>query len=348
MQIPSNRFRSRVLPALICGGMAANSLVLSACQQTSQDPMLASETSETAEPAPSTTIANTFEESQVLKNNQVTSADRNHATALLMQWWDLFEAPAETDRDFLVDHIFAEDVILRMSGGDLEGRDAVRAALGAIPATDGRSHHLHTVDVSHLNGNVYSLEATFQYHIDHLDGKIEAGESAYNHKVRKAADGSFTLAEIKAEVLAPLEDVAFLPSYDINRARGALAYYLGTTDTLMDDYPALEVVLTSDAEIHGMFDPTKQTFNTRGDGVLRGIGEISPWLASRQTAFKQVAHTIGDIEVQSQTGEHLIILAQIETKAWPKTGDKIEISLPIEIEMVETGEQFMRINRIER
>ncbi|MEM9571356.1 MAG: nuclear transport factor 2 family protein [Pseudomonadota bacterium] len=342
MQKPPVRLKSQFKPALLAGGLAVSLLLMPACQQSSSDP---------AAPAASEATTNATETSAIgdeMAVSQVTSADRNHATALLMQWWDLFEAPAESDRSILIDRIFAQDVVLNMAAGNLEGRDAVIAALGGIPETNGRSHHLHTFELTHIDSDLYALEATFQYHIAHLDGTVEAGESAYHHKIRKSADGSFSLVEINAEVLTPLEDVVFVPSYDINRARGALAYYLGTTDTLSDDYPALAAVLSSDAEIHGMFDPAKQTFNRRGDGVLRGLDEISPWLASRQASFDQVAHTISVIEVQSRADDRIKVLAQIETEAWPKTGDKIEVSLPIQIEMIETGEAFMRIAKINR
>lgn len=340
-----NRSKRRDLlpkPLLKSGGLSAALLLATACQQVQPTPEISPSTA--ADAALEEPLAQTSEAAQLL----VTSADRNHATALLMQWWDLFEGPAGSDRTFLIDTIFAEDVILHMQAGDLEGRDAVRAALGAIPETNGRSHHLHTISLAHLEADLYALEATFQYHIAHTDGTIEAGESAYDHKVRKAADGTFSLTEIRAEVLTPLDDVTFTPSYDVNRARGALAYYLGTTDTLTDDYPALAVVLTSDAEITGMFDPSKQTFNVRGDGVLRGLAEISPWLASRQSSFEQVAHTISAIKATPQADGRINVEAQIETEAWPISGDKIEVSLPIEIEMVETGETFMRIARINR
>lgn len=277
-----------------------------------------------------------------------TSSDRNLATALLMQWWDMFEAPRDADRSFLADKIFADDVVLHMQAGDLHGVDAVRAALAAIPETNGRSHHLHTLDLSPLGDDLYALEATFQYHIAHTDGTVEAGESAYHHTVRKTSEGHFVLAEINAEVLESLSDVTFIPSYEVNKARGALAYYLGTTDILIDAYPDLKNVLAEDAEIHGMFDPQKQTFNDRGDGVLIGYDEISPWLASRANAFEAVAHTIGAIEITGQDGSRFDIKAQIETQAWPKSGDEISVSLPISFVMTDTGEQFMRIARIYR
>ncbi len=345
MQNPIPRRKSSARGAMLVGGLITSLLMTSACQHSTQDQAAAPGAAKT-ETAPSTNVLS--DQIQEAPSEQVTSADRNYATALLMQWWDLFEAPPGADRSFLIDEIFSEDVVLRMAAGDLEGRDAVRAALSAIPETNGRSHHLHSVTLTYLDSNLYSLEATFQYHIAQLDGSVEAGESAYHHKVLKEADGTFTLVEIEAEVLTPLEDIDFVPSYEINRARGALAYYLGTTDTLKDDYPALTQVMSRNSEIHGMFDPAKQTFNTRGDGVLRGIAEISLWLASRQASFSQVAHTISAMEVQSIASDRIGVLAQIETEAWPQKGEKIEVSLPIQIEMIETGGTFMQIARIDR
>lgn len=345
MQNPDSRYSPSVKQLMLAGSVLTTLQLMSACQHTTHSQMSAPAAMETEVLTSTDALQDQADE---VARIDVTSADLNYATALLMQWWDLFEAPPETDRSFLIDRIFSEDIVLHMAAGDLEGRDAVRAALGAIPATNGRSHHLHSLTLTHVKGDLYALEATFQYHIARLDGTIEAGESAYHHKIRKAADGTFTLAEIKAEVLTPLEDVDFVPSYELNRARGALAYYLGTTDTLKDDYPALTNVLSLESEIHGMFDPTKQTFNSRGDGVLRGVTEISSWLASRQAYFDQVAHTISTIEIQSLIDNRVSVLAQIETEAWPKTGDKIDVSLPIQIEMINTGDALMQIAKIQR
>lgn len=332
---------------LVATCSAATLIFLGACQtatpedtsapevETTSTSEVMSQASETPIEAPTTLIS-------------ATSNDRNLATALLMQWWDMFEAPRDADRSFLADKIFADDVVLHMQAGDLHGVDAVRAALAAIPETNGRSHHLHTLDLSPLGGDLYALEATFQYHIAHLDGTVEGGESAYRHKVQKTSEGHFVFTEITAEVLEPLSDVTFVPSYEVNKARGALAYYLGTTDILVDAYPDLKNVLAEDAEIHGMFDPEKQTFNDRGDGVLMGYDEISPWLASRASSFEAVAHTISAIEINGQDGNRFELEAQIETEAWPKSGDKISVSLPINFAMIDTGEQYMRIARIYR
>ena len=278
----------------------------------------------------------------------VSSADRNLATALLMQWWDLFEAPETKDRSFIVDKIFSEDVVLRMSEGDLIGRTAIGTALENLPKTRGRSHQLLTINLADAGADAYTLSATFNYQILQLDGQLDSGESAYEHTVRKTTNGQFVLTEITAEVLAPGNDAKFSPSYMRNRAYGTLAYYLGQTDTLKDSYPALQTILTELAEIHGMFDPAQQSFNPRGDGVLLGYEEISNWLASRQTSFDAVAHEIVHIDVLSENEDQIQIAAEIKTKAWAKSGDQISVVVPVRIAMIDKDEAFLRILRIER
>ena len=95
-------------------------LAASACQT----PATVSTIQPNGEPLSEDTLTSTQIES---------SADRNLATALLMQWWDLFEAPETEDRSFLVDEIFSEDVVRRMSEGDLIGRAAIGSALEYLP-----------------------------------------------------------------------------------------------------------------------------------------------------------------------------------------------------------------------
>lgn len=347
MQTLQNRQSSSRRYLNVSAGALAALILVTACQNEVETAQTADNVTVGVEAAPADTLS-AMDPVEAASLSTSTSSERNLATALLMQWWDLFEAPEGVDRSALIDTLFAEDVVLHMEAGDLEGIGAVRAAVAALPPTLGRSHHLHTVDLAPLGDDLYALEATFQYHIAHLDGSVEAGESAYHHKLRKTSDGAFVLAEISAEVLEPLSDVSFVPSYQLNKARGALAYYLGTSDVLQEAYPGLKSVLADRAEIHGMFDPSKQTFNDRGDGVLIGYDEISPWLASRAENFTAVAHTISAIEITEQDGNLIKLLAQMDVQAWPKSGDTISVSLPIKLEMTDTGEAFLRINRIDR
>ena len=276
------------------------------------------------------------------------SADLNAATALLMQWWDIFEAPFGSDRSVVFDQIFSDDVVLHMEAGDLKGPQAISSAMQALPETSGRSHHLHHVQLTKLDEDRYRLEAKFEYQIARLDGSVEAGISAYAHTLKRLADGRLVLEDITAEVLEPIETASFNPSYQLNRARGALAYYLATTDALDGPYSELSRVLSDKAEIIGMIDPNQERFNPRGDGVLRGQAEISAWLASRGESFDGVAHRIDAISIEPLATDRYAVEAEIMTRAWPKTGDPIAVTLPIRLEMIETGDVFMRIDKIIR
>lgn len=315
--------------------------VLASCQvvEPGTDPVAGEDTA---------TQAATAVEAETPGTEEVASSDRNHITALLMQWWEIFEAPPSVDRAGLINQIFAKDAVIHMEAGNLSGLDAIRAGIDALPATAGRSHHLTELAVTPKGKGLYALDATFRYQIAMIDGTLEAGNSAYHHTVRKLPDGQFVLTEIKAELLESLPDATFEPSYETNRARAALAYYLGTTDVLQPDYPDLRAVLTDDAEVHGMFDPAKQRFNERDDGVLIGYDEISSWLASRGDRFDSVGHEITSLDVSSMGGNRYAITAEIATSAQPKSGDPINVLLPIKLVMVDTGETLMKINRISR
>lgn len=276
------------------------------------------------------------------------SSDHNFAKALLFRWWGIFEAPKQVDREPHFEDLFASDVHLKMPGVELTGVDSIREGFSNLPPDLGRSHQLDTLEVTALTDSRFQLDAAFTYQIARPDGTIEAGHSSYQHEVLKQADGTFRLARLTAELGEPIELDQFEPSYVTNRARGTLSQYLGITDVLESDYSQLSELMSDQSEIYGMFDPATETHNTRGDGVLRGLQEISHWLSTRRSRFQWVAHTITGLEVAPAQDGSFRVTARIEVAAMPHDGDVIEATLPITLTMRDYNERFMQIEKIER
>lgn len=276
------------------------------------------------------------------------SSDRNLAESMLYQWWGPFEAP--DGKAFLpfVDDIFAPDVELKMGPVELLDREAIRASLEARPLRGGTSHQMSKVEVTALGEGLFQLDSDFVYQVHTPDGSVQAGHSSYRHTVEKQADGTFRFKTLTAQLGEPITGVEYIDTYALHRAQGAIVQYLGITDLLESDYIRLQQVLSDEATIMGMFDPSQQTFNERGDGALIGFDEISHWLSSRKKNFAWVAHQLKTIEVTS-LGDNLFEAAtEIAVQAQPHSGAMVAVTLPITITLDERGGRFMKITRILR
>ncbi len=289
------------------------------------------------------------EESAVSPEFQDTvSSDRNLAEALLYRWWGIFEAGDGVDVSGFFDDLFTADVYLNMPGIELNGFDAIKVGFSNLSADLGRSHQLAGVSVSPTEDGQFQLDATFTYQIARPDGHVEAGHSSYRHQIVKQPDGTFRLAVLTAELGEPLDVADFEPSYARNRARGTITQYLGLTDLLHSNYEGLREVMSGDAEVLGMFDPAVETHNARGDGALIGLEEIAAWLSTRKHKFRAVAHAIDQIAVAPAGESTYQANVVVDVTAQPKTGEPIEVRLPIQIMLRDEGGRFMLITSIKR
>lgn len=316
-------------------------LTISACAMTLCIACNAPETS-----TPGTTATETVETTAAME--QMASSDRNRAEALLYRWWGIFEAPDSVDVAPFFDDLFTDDVYLKMVDVELSGFEAIKSGFSNLPPDNGRSHQLNNVQVTQIGENTFQLDAAFTYQIALPDGDVNAGYSSYRHEITKQPDGRFLLSKLTAEIGDTIDVAEFEESYALNRARGAIVQYLGLTDDLHSDYTELATVLTEGAEVRGMFDPEKERFNNRSDGVLRGQEEIANWLSSRKSTYEWVSHRLMEVEV-STVGENIY---QAETtiyvEAHPHTGETVKLTLPIAIRLADDGGRFMKISRIDR
>ncbi len=275
------------------------------------------------------------------------SSDRNFAESLLYQWWGLFEAPDRTKVLPYFKTVFAPDVTLRMEAVSLDGSDQILAAFGAIPENP-HAHHLNAVSVTALGDRRYRIDADFVYQISKPDGVVTTGNSAYTFEAARDKDGAFRLTDMKSNLGDEIAGQTFRPSFQRNRARSAIAYYLGVTDRLDSAYERIDDVLHPDAAFHGLVAAGDTTFSAAGDGVLRGREEITRWLASRKENFQWVSHKITDLEFAALEDGRFSAATTMEVAAQPHDGDKISVTLPINIILEDDGERFMRIVRIDR
>ena len=278
---------------------------------------------------------------------ETASSDRNLVEALLYQWWGLFEAP---DRQAVLpffDHVFAEDVMLRMEDVELDGRETVKEVFASLPQNP-HAHQLQSVAVTPLSETLFQLDAEFIYQIQRPDGTVTTGASAYRFEAEKDADGAFRLSKMTSNLGDQIDDQEFKPSYARNRARSTIVQYLGVTDLLMRDYVRLADVVAEGAEVHGMISPEDDTYSDRGDGVLTGHSEIKRWLADRQNRLQWVGHRLTSIDLTPLGQNRYEAATIIDVEAQPIEGDLISVTLPIKITLEDSGDRFMHITRIDR
>lgn len=280
--------------------------------------------------------------------NMLQSTDSNLAKSLLFRWWGLFEGPETVSHQSYFDDLFAEDLIVKLGPLDIQGRDKLKAVYNSLPTNVQRSHHIENIKVTPLQDNLFALQVDFIFHEKAPDAANRATRTRYNHLVSKKPTGDFVFVKITAEILEELGSLEFEPSYIENRARATINHYLGVTDDIKSDYVALNKIISGKSEIVGMFDPSKETFNTRGDGTLIGLSEISNWLSSRQTKFSRVGHEIADITVSPLGDQRFATAVTVHTQAWPLSGDKIDVKVPVKIILQNDGLPYMTIERISR
>ena len=281
-------------------------------------------------------------------DKKVTSSESNLIKSMLYRWWHLFESPGNAGHDIYFDQLFTENLNVSLGPIKMTGVKNFKAAFDRLPDTMKSAHHVENIEISVVDETTFALTVDFTFDEINPATAPRTMRTRYKHLLEKQADQSYRFKEVTAEVIEALETRAFQDSFISNRVKASVNHYLGTTDELVSDYKNLNLILTDTSEIHGMFDPEKVTFNERGDGILRGQDEIANWLASRKETFKDVAHDLTKVTVTPLDDKGYLANVVINTQAWPKAGGHINVDLPVNITLRDTGNEMLTIEKIER
>lgn len=298
----------------------------------------------------------------------VVGTDYNAAYALLLRWWGVQDAPASVDTAAFWDDLADDDLRVDLPGLRVAGRLTVEAAMVEVRGRGDRSHRLgyNDLTLSWLGNGRYQLDASAIEQRRSPDGVTLSQRCAYQAELRKRSDGIVVLCSILCTVLGD-EAEAFVSSYVLNRARATMVEFQTHTDLLTGDAKPLQKLLMPTLELNGLVNSktdetragsetftdvrnlreTISTSERRQDNVIRTFAEFSAWFASCTALFRPNGfHKLERFEVTALPDQHYEVIAQFHWQAETINGAKIDLHTPLTWILVETGDTYMRIERL--
>lgn len=298
----------------------------------------------------------------------VWGTDYNAAYSLLFRWFGLFEAPAEADLSPLWRDLGDEDLAVATPEIDATGIDAVGAAVAKARAGVEFSHRVGYDDVSlaWLGDNQYQLDATATIQRRENDS-VETRREVVRAIVRKRADGRLVSRSLTSQIEERLPEEPFGDMRAINRAKATLVQFQTHTDLLTGDAEPMRELLMPELELYGLVnskaDSTKADAATftdvrnlreaisredkRHDNVIRTFAEFSSWFSSCTALFqKDGFHKLEHIEVKPLGNDRFQATAQFHWMAQTVNGAPISLHTPLTWVLAETGDTYMRIEKL--
>lgn len=299
----------------------------------------------------------------------VWGTDYNAAYSLLLRWWGLLEAPASVDvTPFWEDLV---DTEFSVATPDLCVDDARSAAasVDAFRAKGERSYQLGFDDL-HLGWiaeNLFQLDARSieQHHAP--DGGTTTRHCSCRAVLHKRPDGRLVFRRIDGAIESDEPETPFVSRYALNRAKATMVQFQTHTDLLTGAAAPMRELLMPALELNGLVnskaDETKagsETFKDvrnlresiskserRQDNVIRTYAEFSDWFASCAGLFKKDGfHKLEKFAVTLLADDRYEVVAQFHWQAETINGVKIELHHPLTWILAETGDKYMRIEKL--
>lgn len=301
--------------------------------------------------------------------NSVVGSDFNAVSSLLYRWWGLFEAPEGMALAPYYEDLFDDTVEIMFGDLEISGRENVIAAICQTPRDIGRAHHIddENIHVSYLGNDLYGLKASFICQIMSSSNGVESAHGSYNHILRKRKDGKFVFTEIVGELGEPVFMEEFKPSFSFNRAKAVIIQFQTVMDSLSGDASGLREIVAPNVELNGLVsskedksvqqdkviegvdelkDALSGADNSKKDSVIRGFAELAEWFATGPDLFNYGHHKMEEFSAKPIGNNRFEVVAQFEWLAETKGGVKIELHQPLTWVVVETGEKYMRIEKL--
>lgn len=299
----------------------------------------------------------------------VRGTDYNAAYAALLRWFGLLDAPAGVDTSRFWDDLVDDDLALELPGVEHGGPSTPADAVARLRTQAQRSHQLgfDGLTLVWLGRQQYQLEATVLEQTRDADGVVASRTCTYRALLRKRPDGimvfrSIALAAEEAEVAA-----AFVPTYEINRAKATMVQFQTHTDLLTGDAVPMRELLMPALELNGLVN--SKSDSTRGEGenftdvrslretisdgerrqdnVIRTFEEFAAWFASCTALFRPNGfHKLERFEVSPLPDRRFEVIAQFHWQAETLNGAAIDLHTPLTWILVDTDEKYMRIERL--
>lgn len=299
----------------------------------------------------------------------VWGTDYNAAYSLFLRWLGLLEAPAHVDvTPFWQDFVDAE---FSVAAPDLQVDDARSAVamLDAFRASGARSYQIGFDDL-YLNWiaeNLFQLDATFIEQHREPDGGTTTRRCSCRAVLHKRPDGRLVFRRIDGAIESQQGEATFVAQYAVNRAKATMVQFQTHADLLTGDAAPMRELLMPALELNGLVnskaDETKagsETFTDvrnlresiskserRQDNVIRTHVEFSEWFASCSGLFKKNGfHKLEKFVVTPLADDRYEVVAQFHWQAETINGAKIELHHPLTWILAETGDKYMRIEKL--
>ena len=299
----------------------------------------------------------------------VLGTDFNAAYALLLRWWSVLDAPVDVDTSPFWEDLAEDDFEVELPGLSAHGTANVQAAVAELRRIGSRAHHLGFDDLalSWIGDGLYQLSANALEQTRGPDGNEAGRRYAYCGELRRRPDGMMVFRKIAGSPLEEGPHAAFADSYAFNRAKATMVQFQTHTDLLTGDAAPVRELLMAELELNGLVnskaDKTKaddaaftDVRNLRGsistgeraqDNVIRNFDEFSNWFQSCTALFRKNGfHKLERFEVTPMPDRRYQVIAQFHWRAETLNGAQIDLHTPLTWILVETGEKYMRIERL--
>ena len=268
----------------------------------------------------------------------VSGSDLNAATALLHLWWGVWEAAAGTDLSQRLNHLLHDDIVVESHDRRAEGRAAVTAMLLDRPRTISFAHHLVALEIEETAQGDIALQVQLLRQIRDPAGNVENREVHDRLVLQKAESGVLKFKHITLPQGELVEPRAFSSTTTLNRAKATVIEFQTYVDRLDGTADGLERLITEDATFHGLMAT---------DQPLTGIEGLAGWLAGGPAAFRWVRHNqLLSFDLTTLGEGRYEAIATFEWLAETHDGERMERRTPIRWTLIDTGDIFMKIERI--
>jgi len=303
-------------------------------------------------------------------DEQADDGDFNAACSMVYRWWSLLEAPAGTDTSNFLQDLTDPNVAVQMPdlGIDMSGVTAA-AWLAVGRGNTRRSYSVRddAFQVSYLGDGVYRLQAPFVWHSQTAEGRSVGGQGKCDHLLRKIGPARMQFTRIREQRGDAAEQGDFDSSYRLHRIKAVLLQWQSNMDTLNGDSSGLQELVMPKMEFHGLISATVDHSERRNgvvkdftemkgmlagtDGkeetVIRGFDGVTKWFATGPSLLKRNIHRAERFEITPLSDDRYRVIAQFGWYAETLNGAEIELHQPLEWIIVERGEKYMRLEKLQ-